>query len=245
MSDLPPLAILITTLAPAGGELRVQAAVRAVKSWQKHLKYAGKIHVHVADDGSSPSLRYGWDFWNELVGDGMTFSYSRQEAKGVGASLNAGLAVCHEKTPITLYAVDDWELTHDFDATPWAELLMENEDVGCIRLGIPNPFLRQGTIRLFNQGWTVDFERYGYYWAMRPAIYHRRFFDSYGVLPEMVNPYEVDRIYNEHICRNSGPDVLLALFCPFQHIWSIELGDIEPGGDVPKERLQGVLHTDG
>ncbi len=245
MSDLPKLAIVVTTYIPPNGALRMEAIERTIRSWKEHLKYDGGIHIHIADDGSAVTLGEFLDFWGRLLGDWCTMSYSRREHEGVGASLNRGFATCHEITPITLYAVDDWSLVADLDITPWAQLLLENEDVGCVRLGMSSPWLRGGVMRVFPQGWTIEWERYSYIWCMRPALYHRRFLDAYGPLPEGVNAFEVDRLYNGRIVNSQGPSIVLALLHPWQHLWSIELGDIEPGGDVPEERLQGVVRTVG
>ncbi len=228
------LAILITAYAPVGGNIRCNAAVQAVESWKKHLAFDGSLHVHVADDGTPPEMEevYGRIFWEQLIGDWATFSYSRQERQGVGASFNRGFQICHSTTPYVLYAVDDWELTGDLDVTPWVDILREEESVGCIRLGAVNPFMRGGELKRFKNGrYGIIWERYSYYWSQRPAVYHSRFLKAYGPFPEEVDALVVDRIYNERICESSGPDVVLAVLEPWRHLPSIELGDIDPKED--------------
>jgi len=243
MTDLPKLAFLVTTYIPPNGAVRLETMARTIRSWREHLKYEGKIHIHIADDGSD--IVPGDPFWKDVVGDWASMSFSRQEHRGVGDSLNAGWAACHEITPITLYAVDDWSLIADLDITPWVRLLLENESVGCICLGASHPHLRGGVLTTFAQGWTISWERYAFYWGMRPALYHRRFLDAYGPLPEMMNACECERLYNRDICASQGPSVEHAILHPWQHLWSIEMGDMEPGQEVPADRLPGEIRTDG
>ncbi|KKL60762.1 hypothetical protein LCGC14_2202080 [marine sediment metagenome] len=238
------LAILVTTYAPAHGDLRIRAAKRSLESWKEHLKFSGALHVHVADDGSYPELDYGETFWRELIGDWATVSFSRQERIGLGASLNAGLAACKEITPFMLYAMDDWSLVAALDIDPWVQILEDNADVGCIRMGQPSGAVKGGRGRRFGLHVTVSFERYAFYWSLVPALYHQRFFDSYGPLPHG-SPALMEKEYNANICRREGPAVLVAMLMPWQHLWSIKTGDVEPGQDVPRERTNGVLSTKG
>jgi len=243
MTDLPILAILVTTYIPPNGAVRLEAMERTIRSWREHLKYEGEMHIHIADDGSS--IVPGKGFWDSLVGDWACMSFSRQEHRGVGASLNTGWAACHEITPITLYAVDDWALMADLDITGWVRLLLEDDSVGCIRLGTPHPHMRGGVLRTFAQGWTISWDRSAFYWGMRPALYHRRFVDTYGPVVERISALEAERLYNEHICASQGPSIELVILHPWQHLWSIEMADIEPGQEVPADRLPGEIRTSG
>lgn len=225
------LAILITAYTPRGGEIRQGVAIQTIESWKKYLKFDGSLYVHVADDGTPSDMEsfYGREFWEGLIGDWAEFSYSRQERRGVGASLNRGFKFCNSFTPFVLYAVDDWKLTEHLDISPWVEILEQEKYIGSIRLGAINPFMRGGELKRFENGrYAIFWERYSYYWSQRPAVYHSRFFDAYGLFPEEVNALEVDRIYNERICASTGPDIGYALTEPWEHIPSIELGDITP-----------------
>ena len=240
------LVILVTTYIPPGGALRLEAVERTAGSWIEYLKYDGDIHVHIADDGSGPDLDVE-GFWRSLVGDWATLSFSRQERQGVGASLNTGLRICHEIAPITLLTVDDWALIHPLDVTPWHQVLAKYPAVGCVMLGVSDPGMRGGQLLRWKldtlAAATVSWERYRCYWNMKPALYHKRFFDAYGPLPERASAVDVDKIYNKHVCSSKGPTVELALLHPWRHIWSIELGDIEPGQAIPEDRLRGKVHA--
>jgi catechol 2,3-dioxygenase-like lactoylglutathione lyase family enzyme len=228
---LPPITIVITTYAPPGedGVARREAAVKTWASWVDHLKYDGEILVHVADDGSSLE-GYDHSYWTtlnqrlQLTKEHVT--YSRQERCGVGASWNQGLRVAHEQSPLSLYAVDDWQLLADYDLTPWANLLMTME-LGAMRLGPPHPWLT-GQVEHVEGGWMLRLDRHHYTFSMRPTLFHRRLFDAYGPLDEDISVMECERLYNERFCAANGPDIALALPHPWDHIYSVELAYVEP-----------------
>ena len=250
--NLPPLALLLTTYVPPGAELRLEAEKQTFESWMKYLHYDGDLHIHVADDGSSPDKDE--DFWMDFYSHERisSFSYSYQNRRGVGASLNTGFATCFERTPLVFFAQDDWSLLNTINLTPWAEILMEDSlpcekeqfILGCVRFVI-SPFLRGGRLVRCNDVWGIVWERYTYVWAQRPAIYHKRFIDSYGKFPEMEKATEVDRIYNDVVLKKKdGPEILFALLHPFQHLWSIEMGDVVPPAEVKPFRFGGEVHTE-
>jgi hypothetical protein len=238
------IAILITTYAPPGGQLRIEAVRRTVESWKKHLVISGEIHVHVSDDGSAPELDFGEAFWKRLLGDWATLSYSQQQRGGLGASLNTGLEACAKVSPFVLYPMDDWALACDLDLAPWIALLDQHQEIGCIRMGQPSGSVRGGRGRRFGQQVGVSFERYAFYWSLVPALYHERFFHAYGSFREGVSPAKTESAYNAAICtRPDGPDVLVAMLGPWQHLWSLKLGDLEPTQVVPSERFQATVNT--
>lgn len=248
--DLPKLAILVTTYVPQGAKLRIEAIQKTAASWKRNLRYDGEIHVHVADDGSDH--QYDAGFWMGIYDWANSFSYGQQQRRGVGASLNAGFQACFDVTPLVLYAVDDWSLVQSINLTPWAEVLMMGQPnckpqytLGCIRF-VTSPSLRGGELIRCNDVWGIVWERYTYIWAQRPALYHKRFIDAYGKFPEMEKAVEVDRIYNNTVlAKEDGPEIMLALVHQWQHLWSIEAGDVVPPASIPPDRFKGEVNTWG
>lgn len=227
MVKFPPITVVVTTYLPDGsaGAMRAIAVNRTLESWLNYLRYDGELCLHIADDGSKePLIRLGDWIYREV-------SYSRQNRKGVGASLNAGFKRSFETSPLVLYAVDDWALTQTFDLTPWAQLLMEREDVGMVRLGPPHPGTA-GVVEMFTdnwQGWALRlYKHQGFAFAHRPALYHRRMIDTYGWFEEGVNALECERLYNEKVNSIVGPDIVLALPHPWRHIDTQSLSALEP-----------------
>ena len=225
---LSPITIVMTTWMPKGlvGESRRSSARAALTSWRLHLDYAGELRLHIADDGSevedlikAVGARYD-GFWPTTT--------SRQQRRGVGASLNAGLKVSWGNSPLAAYFVDDWGLKEPLDLTPWADLLMKDETVGCVRLGPPHPWLT-GTVEMFPSGWGVRLDPHHYAFGHRPALYHKRFFDTYGYFDEGVSALECERLYAEHFVKERGQsDIVYALPYPWVHLGEAEVGDVTP-----------------
>ena len=155
---------------------------------------------------------------------------SRQERRGVGASLNAGCDVAFAPpAELVLYVVDDWQLLWDLDLTPWADLLVERPDLAVMRLGPPHPWTR-GAIEHDAGRWFVRLERESFAFATRPALYHARMFETYGRFREGVSAFDVERDYADRINAQAGPDVAIAMPHPWDHIEGVELADIVPDG---------------
>ncbi len=219
--EYPICTIVMTTWLTS--KIRKSVAEKTLVTWHEYLEYEGELRLHIADDGST--LKWKPEtFW-----DG-TITYSRQERQGVGASLNAGFKVAFETSPIVLYAVDDWSLIEPFDLTPWVKLLVEREDVGMVRLGPPHPYTK-GTVEIFTddwQGWGLRLDKTGFAFGHRPALYHQRLIQHYGWFAENASALECERLYAENFCKTTGPDIVLALQHPWQHLESIELSSVEP-----------------
>lgn len=208
--------IVTTTYYPDSerGKKRAITALYCIESWQKYLKYDGNLYIIVADDGSEINM-VGYD--------------TRQERGGIGASLNAGFKKAFEKSDIAMYIVDDFMLHEEIDITPWVELLKDHQNIGMVRIGMPHPGLT-GEIQLYPDGWLMLLNKHNYAYAMRPALFHKRFFDAYGWFQEGINCWECERIYNEHVCAMKGPEIVYALPCPWTHEDILPLGQVEPEG---------------
>lgn len=236
-APLPAVTVIMTTWAPAGpvGASRIESGSRALRSWLRHLHYDGTIALHVADDGSThdvdPADVFASIYYterDETQWSGLMHA-TRQERRGVGASLNAGMRSAFHQSPIVLYAVDDWELVGDIDITPWARLLQRDGSMAVVRLGPPHPDL-SGTVEMTPHGWCLRLDRHHFAFGHRPALYHQRLVDHYGWFDEGESAYECERLYNERYCaRQDGPDVVYALPYPWRHIGEAEVGDISPG----------------
>jgi hypothetical protein len=208
---------------------RKEIAELTLRSWVANMKYDGELCLHVADDGSD----LAWEpekIWPGLI------SFSRQERHGLGASLNAGFAKAFETSPLVFYCGgDDWQLQQPFDLSPWAQVLVEHEDVGIVRLGPPSPFLR-GEVVIYTenwQGWGLKLEPYGLCAGFRPEIFHKRLIDTYGWWKEDINASECERLFNVQWAADPKLHIVLALPHPWYHadtsLGVPSLSEIEPG----------------
>lgn len=225
MIEFPPITIVVTVYRPEDQEvcdMRYEAMRRTIESWQAYLKYDGHICMHFADDSLEEK---GW-IYTERFNYGST--YSQQSRKGVGASLNVGFRQAFKLSPIVLYAVEDWSLVYDFDLTPWVQLLLEREDIGMVRLGVPHPNLTGRIEHLGELGWGLLFDDYSFTYGQRPALYHQRFYDHYGAFPENCSAIDCERRYAKRVTTMEGPKVMLALPHPWKHIDTISMSDWTP-----------------
>lgn len=214
--------IVLTTyldLPDAEREQRLRALNQTIYSHSLHL-LRGDLSFIVVHDGKQDTrfetrMPYERHLWTG-------------EHKGVGASLNIGFEVAFSRAPYALYVVDDWELTAAFDMEPWITLLEKNEDIGAVRLGPPHPDLT-GMIKHFGEGgWAMRLDRHNFVFSFRPTLFHKRFFEAYGKIPEGVSSFDAEDIYNKHFCETPGPDIFYALPYPWEHIETVELAGITP-----------------
>lgn len=229
---MPKVTIVMTTWAPAGpvGISRLLSGRAALASWVRHVKYEGEVALHIADDGSSRDI--GFSLGSDALRWDVTTS--RQERHGVGASLNAGFAQAFKDDGIAAYFVDDWRLDSDLDLTPWVKLMIEDDSVGCVRLGPPHPDLSGVIKHLGPLGWVMSLDRHHYAVSQRPALYHRRFTEAYGDWPEDCNAFDCERMMNERFCASLvRVDSFYALPVPWTHVGEVEVGDVEPSANRP------------
>lgn len=251
----PVITIVMTTWAPEGeeGEKRIAAVKQSLESWIQHLKYEGPLALHVADDGS----RCG-DYGTSIDSPPAIWwpgerSFSRQERRGVGASLNAGLLAAFERSNLALYVADDWSLHCDLDLTEWASLL-NHEDIGLVRFGPAHPncfgrieFFPSVTVPVDHDGFCLRLvpqvvgegspaegasgagrKANSNSFAHRPALYHRRFIERWGRFDEDVDAYACEWYYNQRWSCGGGTDIVLALPYEWIHIPSNRLTLVNP-----------------
>jgi len=218
--------IVVTTwLPPESSGSRRHALCTTLGSWEQNLLYSEPVALHIADDGTRPEDAPDW---SRLTSRFPIASFSTQNRMGVGASLNAGFKQALKASDVILYAVDDWALKEPFDLTPWVDLLVENEWLGMVRLGPPHPNVT-GRVQHFDERWGLVLDRYSYAFAHRPALYHRRFIEAYGWFQEEVSAMDCELDYAKRfVDAKSGPEVMLALPHPWDHVGSVELGNVDP-----------------
>lgn len=245
----PPITMVMSTWVPEGPEadVRIGATRRAMQSWYSRLKYDGELRLHVSDDGSihpywgagvdSPPA--SWSPW--------PVTFSRQNACGVGASINAGFRQAFSVSPLAMYLADDWELFQDFDLREWSDLLMSREDFGMVNFGPPNPNVLgkvewmpkagdlwlDGTADAHNFSYFLHFisgngRSTGYAFAHRPGLYHERFINRWGWFDEDGGAVWCERQYNERWFAGRGDDIVMPLYETWRHIPGTEFGLVHP-----------------
>ena len=240
--NLPPITVVMTMFippidGPCGGWSRLQMAKQTIMSWGRHMKYTGDLQLFVANN----SVSIKDEMVNEMAAafTPWTVEVGHTHGAGLGGGLNYGLRRAFEVSPLVIFADDSYSLIEDIDLTPWATVLMRHEDIGAVSLMPPRPEQHGGRVNYLHNIRTegvagVIFERHGYTWNGRPLMYHKRFFDAYGYTPEGCTGYEWEQRYAEHFVATPGPEILFGFIDPWQHVWSVLLGNAPPDWDGGK-----------
>ncbi len=225
MSGLPEITIVAAVYFPSDerGELREAGFRESLKSWNENLRYDGELSLVVVRDGYPALGQYP-----EWGGAQYNMAHPRS---GLGGSFNLAFQEALSRSPLVCNIVDDYVLATPFDLTPWAQMLLECENVGAVRLLAPYPGT-SGTIQPLPHGWAVVLNRHNLAGGLRPSLYHRRFFDAYGWFDEGLSAWETERLFNERFCQAQGPESVLALPLP----WRDGIGStVLLGQESPKE----------
>lgn len=226
-----PITIVMTTYFQPGpeGEARARLAFETFKSWIIFLTY-DNLYLHVADDGSDAEhfntfLDQVYDVARHFKTSWKAVTVSRQDRRGVGASLNQGMRVAWERDGYMLYLVDDWAANRAVDLTGPVRFLDHPgyEGWGCVRLGPPHPNLNARAVHLGDLGWAFTLDAGGYVAAQRPALWAKRFFDTFGEWKEDCSALECEKDmsdrWTEAIRSRAGEGIRVVywLDAPFDH----------------------------
>jgi hypothetical protein len=174
---LPTLTVCICTYKrPHYGTL----TINALKQW---LGYDGPRRFHIAD-GGSPQEHI--DYYLKIL-DG--YEVSVEVTDNLSDMVNS---CARHGGDYWFVALDDFCPRYPFDITPDVKFLMENEDVGVVRMSRlafwgsgsggaeTSADLRGSNGR--NHWWVLSKERSrdGYMCNIGAHLYHRRFWDAYG-----------------------------------------------------------------
>lgn len=216
----PPIVIILQTYK------RTDVALRTIAAACARLAYQGDLHWYVADDGS-PAEHV------QRVRDELTFQEAcvighHSERRGYGANCNTAWRMADATSPLTLWLEDDWELTAPLDLTHYADLLIEREEIGMVRLGILNIDIKGRTWgHAGHLYWTLDHIPHHDgtpVFTGHPSLRHVRYRDVYGWYPEGLSPgdTELAYAYQYRIGAAAGPAILWPVDYPayglFGHI---------------------------
>jgi hypothetical protein len=230
MIGLPDINLVTTVYFPPDerGAIREEGFRQSLQSWYTNLMYEGNINLIVINDGPALEPYREWDRGQLCLG---------HERNGMGGSLNVGFKTVFEHSPLVLNVLDDLLLMKSFDLTPWAQLLLEDEHFGAIRLMAPHPDTSGRITPLWKTpteeyGWGIIFDRHNLAAGLLPTLYHKRFFDAYGWFEENISAWDCEKLFNDKFCQLEGPEIVM----PLPPFWkggigsSVELGQESPVG---------------
>ena len=208
MVALPNIAIVFMTYK------RTEYALRTIRAACKYLRYQQELVWYVADDGS-PNESHLRSILDELSTTRCNLAgfHSRKLSYGGSANKAWTYLSAHGSTPLTFWLEDDWELNQELDLTPYAQVLIDHDEIGMIRMGYLSQYLSGVTLgyngHLF---WRLDREPTdgaSPVFTGHPSLRHDRYRRAYGQYPEGLNPGDTELGY-AHAFRVAqfGPHIL-------------------------------------
>lgn len=208
MEELPEVAFCICTYK------RPWYAINTLQALIHKVAYAGKKIFHVADGGSRQE---DMDYYRRILdGHDYSISVTSNLADMVNSCASVG-------TPMWLMTLDDFMPWRAFDITPDVRFLMNNPEVGAIRMG-RLAFWEHGpdeqiVAELAMCGglhwWVFDKRRttHPYISSLNSCLYTRRYWDHYGDIPSVEADVpgqaevELARAYNS----KDGPTIAIPM----------------------------------
>jgi hypothetical protein len=223
VTDWPSVVALLITYK------RTQMAVRTIEGVKKYLCYPSeKLLWHIADDGSPPEHLAAICAALEPT----IPTVSNAERKGVGVSMNRGMATALLRADYILWLEDDWELVSPFDLRPAVDLLANEGGIGMVRLGYISPGISGTLVSGGGHLWWKLAKGETYTFTGHASLRHRRFCGAYGPYQEGLTPGETELYYCGTFNNRQGPTVAVPAYTGewgvFGHIGSESYKDQRP-----------------
>lgn len=224
--DLPEIPIILIT------STRTAYAIDTIEAIQRNLKYDGRLSWYIAADNSNDhhvaqvvrAATDGMAF--KRAGHGV-FTVLQETTGGYGVAANEAWRECSETgCPITFWLEDDWRLERPLDITKSVRLLLERENVGCVRYSyLPTGLECESVGHDFTMYLNIKKTR-SYAFSGNPHLKHERF-KYYGEYPEGKNPGDTEIFYDGKIrLRHNGPEIW----------WVLDIGDNPPFKHIGEEQ---------
>lgn len=216
MSAVEPILIILLTNG------RTSYALRTVESACQHIVYPD-VRWYIADDSKDEENYRALRACLEANG-AQLWDYHHRPGISYGENANIAWDKSIDLTRLTFWLEDDWELRERLELRPYADLLMDREEFGMVRLG----YLNIGMV-----GKTIGHGGYLYWWLHResdeayvftghPSLRHWRFRHAYGPYVEGLKPGESELAYAWQFRTKPGPGILwpahIGIYGPFGHI---------------------------
>lgn len=113
---------------------------------------------------------------------------------GYGANYNRATMIVHEEAEVILPLEDDWELTREFDITRYADFLMRQDIIDCIRLGYIGYTQKLRSEFVYDEVMREHFLLFDpdssepHVWSGNPRLETRERQRRVGLWPEDLNP---------------------------------------------------------
>ena len=194
-NGIPCVTVVITT------HNRTRVAEETVKHLCKNLKY-GNLRYAISDDRSNAGHvdRLVETFRNCGIEDVKVLE-TDNERYGLGTALNNGLEYAWEESEFVLTVEDDWILERNLDLSPHVKMMLDDDTIGMIRLGIQNLSVRTRYRNGYDRVTSNGKDRI-YAFTLQVALRRKMMFDKIGAFLENAKPQFVEESmlyrYNEY-----------------------------------------------
>lgn len=217
-----PVVVIFLTRNDGAHPERTEYAVRTIQSVRQRMHY-DNLYWYVADGGSVPEHREA--IFAAL--DGVSSAGYHFDLANYGADANKAWNAAHEQVDLTFWLEDDWELVREFELKPYANLLLNNADIGMVRLGYLNLGMKGSTLGFEgHMYWKLQRDADSYVFTGHPSLRHRRFREAYGPYPEGLKPGETELGYAWQYRSGTGPEIVypadIGIYGPFGHIGQVQ-----------------------
>ena len=209
--SVEPLVVILLTYE------RTEYTLRTIAAARKFLRYPD-IRWYIADDGSRMEHL---DAVRDALRDERVCGEHWLVGGSYGASANRAWDFSHRVGRLTLWLEDDWELTRELDVRPYADLLMDDDRLGMVRMGYLNlgmkgmTFGHRGTLYWWLKRPLADGSEDAYVFTGHPSMRHWRMREWYGPYTEGRSPGETELDYAwQFITKGNGPGI----------VWPADLG---------------------
>ncbi len=196
---------------------RTEYALQTIAAARELLHYQGDLKWYVADDGSP--IEHVFSVWDALSDLGVA---GHTQRRGYGGNANAAWDAA--QSDLTLWLEDDFKLTTHLDLTPHAYALMDNPELGMIRLGYidherlePVRDFRGRAYHTLPREWP-DASFYAF--TGHPSLRHARYRQAYGDYPEGLVPGDTELAYAYQYRIGAGPLVVWPEELPCEGTWA-------------------------
>ena len=175
---------------------RPEYAETTLRSTLDNLDCGGRVHVHVADDGTSLAYRERLCMVASECG-ASEVTVSDAERGGYGKNYNLAMQVAHQMSPVVLPLEDDWKLTRTLHVEPLV-LAMRELSIGCLRLGYVGYTQTLRVLFEYSQAVRMHFLRFEpdsteqHVFAGHPRLEMVDWARQVGPWPEGLNPGETE-----------------------------------------------------
>lgn len=202
---LPTVCVLFMTYN------RTSYAEASAKHGLDKINYQGDLKWYIADAGSEQShldaIERAIPVENRLGQHSAPLS--------PGANWNTGIQEIYKSCPIYFRLEDDFRVREPIDITLWVKLLMSNDKVGMIRLGlVPIETMAQTIMQQTITSVGYDQHIYlnvlkekSYIFSGHPSLVHKRFHDAYGYFHETKDPGLCETDMDGQVRSKDGPEI--------------------------------------